>query len=143
MIRSRNPRIDVAALEAKVAADLAADPQALTDGRLMRLTATVQLRTIENALERAEERSAARTRWPDDIGGIVRGSPMLQRAILRAVGLLFRDQHDVNGHLIRAHRETLVLVHGLLERIDVLESRLEAERASARADRLARRYEPD
>jgi hypothetical protein len=143
MIRSRNPKIDVAALEAKVAADLAADPQAATDGRIMRLTATVHLRTIENALERAEERSAARTRWPDDIGGILRSSPLLQRVILRVIGLLFRDQHDVNAQLIRAHRETLVLTHGLIERIDILEARLEAERASARADRLARRYEPD
>lgn len=142
MIRSRNPKVDVAALEEKIAAELASDPQAAADGRIMRLTATVQLRTIENALDRAEERSAARTSWPADVGGPLTGSPLLQRLILRIVALLFRDQHDVNVHLIRAQRESLVLAHSLLERIDVLESRLEAERASARADRLARRYEP-
>ena len=144
MIRSRNPKIDVPALEEKIAADLAAEPQVRSNHRLIRLTAAVHLRTIENALERAEERSVARTQWPPEIDAFpFRGNGALQRLILRLVALLFRDQQDVNHQLIRAQRESLGLVHGLLERIDELELRLESERATARAERIARRHESD
>jgi hypothetical protein len=144
MIRSRNPKIDVAALEEKIAAELAANPEARSNHRLVRLTAAVHLRTIENTLERAEERSVARTQWPPEIDSFpFRGNITLQRLILRLAALLFRDQHEVNHQLIRAQREALGLVHGLLERIDELESRLEAERATARAERIARRHEPE
>ena len=144
MIRSRNPKIDVAALEEKIAADLAADPQVGSNHRLIRLTAAVHLRTIENALERAEERSVARTEWPPEIDAFpFRGNGPLQRLILRLVALLFRDQQDVNHQLIRAQREAVGLVHGLLERIDELELRLESERATARAERIARRRDSD
>jgi hypothetical protein len=144
MIRSRNPKIDVDALEQTVSDELAADPRVRADHRLVRLSAAVHLRTIENTLERAEERSAARAEWPAEISGFpFRGNAALQRLVLRLVGLLFRDQHDVNAQLIRAQRESLTLVHGLLERVDELEARLEAERATARAERMARRHEPD
>ena len=144
MIRSRNPKIDVAALEAKVAEELARDPQVRGSERLVRLAAAVHMRTIESALDHAEQRSEPRSSWPADITLFpFKGNTRLQRFVLWLMALAFRDQHDVNAQLIRAQRETLGLVSGLLDRIETLEARLEAERTNARMERLARRRESD
>jgi len=143
VIRSRNPKIDAPALEARIAQELATDPEFAGNERLSRLAAAVHVRTIENALLVAEQRSAPRTEWPAEMQTFpFRGNGMLQRLALRIVALVFRDQHGVNAQLIRAQRETLALLHNLVERVELLESRLEAERAAARAERIARRNEP-
>jgi hypothetical protein len=140
MIRSRNPRIDLDALEAQIAEELARDPQARSSERLARLAAAVHVRAIEDALERAEERSVPRKVWPPEFRLFpIHLSPRLQRLVLRAAELMFRDQHDVNAHLIRSQRETIALIDELLERIDRLEGELEAERAAMRVERMARR----
>jgi hypothetical protein len=144
VIRSRNPKIDLAALEAQIAEELERDPQARSTERLARLAASVHLHTIENALERAEERSTPRSAWPADLRMFpFHVSPALQRFVLRAVGLVFRDQHEVNAHVIRAQREQVALIASLLERVDQLETQLESERAAARAERMAHRNGPD
>jgi hypothetical protein len=143
MIRSRNPRIDVADLERRIDEELAREPGAHGDERLARLAATVHARTIEAQLERAEERSAPRTQWPPDVRIPAFVSPGVQRLILRVLSLAFRDQQQVNAALIHAQREMLSLVHTLLERIDDLELRLESERAAARAARMAQRTGED
>jgi hypothetical protein len=141
MIRSRNPRIDVDELERRIDEELARDPDAGDgDERLARLAATVHARAIEAQLNFAEQRSTPRTAWPVDLRvPFVLSSNVLKRAILRAMSLAFRDQYEANNALIRAQRETLALVHTLLERIDTLEARLEAERATTRAQRMAQR----
>ena len=139
MIRTRNPQIDVADLERRIDDELAREPGVHGDERLARLAAAVHARTIEAQLDRAEERSAPRTLWPSDVRAPALVSPALRRVILRALSLAFRDQHQVNGALIRSQRETLALVQTLLERIDALEARLESERAAARALRIAER----
>jgi hypothetical protein len=143
MIRTRNPRIDVAELERRIDEELAREPGAGGDERLARLAAAVHARTIEAQLDRAEERSTPRTEWPPDVRvpGVV--SPALRKLILRVLSLAFRDQHQVNAALIRSQRETLALVQTLIERIDVLEARLESERATARAARIAQRRNED
>ncbi len=123
MIRSRNAKIDVAALEAQIAEELERDPQTRSTERLARLAASVHVRTIENALEHASRR--------------------LQRLVLRVMALAFRDQYEVNAHLIRAQRETIALVDGLIERIDRLEAQLESERAALRSELMARRNAAD
>jgi hypothetical protein len=143
MIRTRNPRIDVDHLERRIDEELAREPGVPGDERLARLAAAVHARTIEAQLDEAEERSAPRTAWPAEVRvpGIV--SPAVRRLILRVLSLAFRDQHQVNAALIRSQREALALVQTLLERIDVLEARLEAERAAARAARIAQRRHED
>ena len=143
MIRTRNPRIDVADLERRIDAELSRDAGMRGDERLARLAAAVHARMIEAQLERAEERSVPRTQWPNDVRvpGIV--SPSMRNLILRALSLAFRDQHQVNAALIRSQRETLALVQTLIERVDVLETRLESERAAARALRIAQRRSED
>nr|QOL00465.1 hypothetical protein [uncultured organism] len=144
MIRSRNTKIDLADLESQIAEELERDPQARTTERLARLAAAVHVRTIENALERAEERSAPRTAWPADIRLFpIHVSPGLQRLVLRAMGLAFRDQYEVNAELIRAQRETIALVDGLIERVERLEAQLDAERAALRSELMARRNAAD
>jgi hypothetical protein len=139
MIRTRNPRIDVADLERRIDEELAREPGMRGNERLSRLAAAVHARTIEAQLDRAEERSTPRSHWPADVRVPALVSPAVRRLILRLLSLAFRDQHQVNASLIRAQRESLALVHTLLERIDALEGRLEAERAAARAARLAQR----
>lgn len=144
MIRSRNPKIDAGALEARIAQELARDPQLAGDERLSRLAAAVHVRTIENALTLAEERSVPRTEWPAEVQTFpFRGNSSLQRFALHIISLVFRDQHGVNAQLIRAQREMLGLLHSLLDRVEILESRLETERSVARAERIARRHDND
>jgi hypothetical protein len=139
MIRTRNPRIDVAELERRIEAEIAREPGARSDERLSRLAAAVHARTIEAQLDRAEERSVPRAQWPPDVRVPAVVSPGMRALILRLLALAFRDQHQVNASLIRAQRESLALIQTLLERIDALEARLEEERAAARAARIAQR----
>ena len=141
MIRSRNPRIDVDELERRIDAELARDPDAPSgDERLVRLAATVHARAIESQLNFAEQRSTARTAWPVDLRvPLISSSERLKKAVLAVMSLAFRDQYEANNALIRSQREMLALVQTLLERIDTLESRLEAERAVTRAQRIAAR----
>jgi hypothetical protein len=143
VIRSRNPRIDAAELERRIDEELAREPGAGGDDRLARLAAAVHARTIEAQLVRAEERSATRTEWPADVRvpGFV--SPSIRRLILRVLALAFRDQHQVNAALIQSQRESLALVQTLLERVDELEARIEAERSAARTARIAQRSGED
>jgi hypothetical protein len=144
MIRTRNPRIDVAELERRMDEELARDPGARGDERLTRLAATVHARTIEAQLDRAEERSAPRTEWPEDLRlPFVGSSQAVRRFVLRVLSMMFRDQHHVNAALIHSQRETLALVQTLLDRIEVLETRVDADRAAARALRIAQRRGED
>lgn len=145
MIRSRNPRIDVDELERRIDADLAGDPDAPSGHeRLARLAATVHARAIEAQLNFAEQRSIPRTMWPVDLRvPLVSSSERLKKAVLSVMSLAFRDQYEANNALIRSQREMLALVHTLIERIDVLEARLEAERATTRAQRIAQRQSGD
>jgi hypothetical protein len=141
VIRSRNPRIDVDDLERRIDAELARDPDTPTgDERLARLAATVHARSIEAQLNFAEQRSTPRDTWPVDLRvPFVSSSERLKKAILSIMSMAFRDQYEANNALIRSQRETLALIQTLLERIDTLESRLEAERATTRAQRIANR----
>jgi hypothetical protein len=141
MIRSRNPRIDVDDLEKRIDEELARDPDSTNgDERLTRLAATVHARAIEAQLNFAEQRSTARTTWPVDLRvPFILSSERLKRAVLRMMSMAFRDQYEANNALIRAQREQLALVQSLLDRIDMLEARLEAERATTRAQRIALR----
>jgi hypothetical protein len=140
MIHSRNSRLDTADLERRIDEELSRDPDAGSNDRLTRLAAAVHARTIESQLERAEERSTPRTVWPEELRiPFVSTSPLLRRLILKLMSLGFRDQHMVNAALIRSQREVLALVKTLLDRIEVLEARLEAERAAARAQRMTDR----
>jgi hypothetical protein len=141
VIRSRNPRIDVEELERRVDAELARDPDATGgDERLARLAATVHARAIESQLNFAEQRSTPRATWPVDVRiPLVSSSERLKKAILAMMSLAFRDQYEANNALIRSQREMLVLVQTLIDRIDILETRLETERATTRAQRIAQR----
>jgi len=141
MIRSRNPRIDIDDLERRIDAELARDPGA-PDGeeRLARLAATVHARAIESQLNFAEQRSTPRATWPVDLRvPLISSSERLKKAVLSIMSLAFRDQYEANNALIRSQREMLALVQTLLERIDTLEARLETERATTRAQRIAGR----
>jgi hypothetical protein len=141
VIRSRNPRIDVDELERRIDAELARDPDAAGgDERLARLAATVHARAIEAQLNFAEQRSTPRAAWPVDLRvPFVSSSERLKKVVLSVMSLAFRDQYEANNALIRSQREMLALLQTLLDRIDILEARLETERATTRAQRIAQR----
>jgi hypothetical protein len=141
MIRSRNPRIDVDDLERRIDAELARDPNAPdSDERLARLAATVHARSIEAQLNFAEQRSMPRTMWPVDLRvPLISSSEKLKGMVLRIMSLAFRDQYEANNALIRSQRELLALVQTLVDRVASLEERLETERATTRAQRIAQR----
>jgi hypothetical protein len=140
VIRSRNTRLNAAELQQRVEDELAREPGSEGDERLVRLAATVHAHAIEAQLERAESRARPRTAWPDDVRiPLVSWSASLRRLVLNALSLAFRDQFEVNAALIRSQRESLALIQSLLDRIEVLETRLEAERAAARTQRIAQR----
>ena len=139
-MRSRVPGLDAAELERRVAQELARDPDAAGDERLARMAATVHARAIEAQLNFAEQRSTPRTAWPPDLRlPLISSSERLKKAVLRLMSLAFRDQYEANNALIRSQRELLALVQTLLERIDALEARLETDRATTRAQRIADR----
>lgn len=145
MIRSRNPRIDLDDLERRIDEELARDPNAPDgDERLARLAATVHARAIEAQLNFAEQRSTPRSVWPIDLRvPFISSSESLKKLVLRGMSLAFRDQYEANNALIRSQRELLALVQTLLERVDSLEARLEVERATTRAQRIAQRRSDD
>ncbi len=141
-MRSRNPRIDIPALEQRVAEELARDP-AVGDERLARLAAQVHARTIEAQLAHAQERSAPREAWPEDLRIFPFQLPALQRFALRLLRLASRDQQEVNAALIRSARESLALAQALSERLAELEARFERDRSAERTRRIAQRKGDD
>ena len=138
MIRSGNARLDVGAIQA--AAETASGDG---DERRARLTAQIRIRTIETQLAHAEERSAPREQWPQNLRFFPFGSRAVQAFALRVLRLAFRDQHEVNAALVRSAREALLLAQGLAERIEELEARLDRERAEERSRTMARRERDD
>ena len=115
MIRSNNPRIDVEALRARVGEEVkrVSDPE--SSPRVSKLSLELHLQAIEQALQFAEERSAPRTSWPENLQMFpFSASRKLREFALRVLGLAMRDQQEVNAALIRSQRETLAMVRSLL-----------------------------
>jgi len=117
MIRTKNPRIDVDELRARVTQEM--DRTDSEGGmRESKLALELHLQAIEQALQHAEERSVPRTTWPDNLKLFPFSlSPRLRAAALRVLGLAMRDQQEVNAALIRSQRETLTLIHAVLRHL--------------------------
>jgi hypothetical protein len=117
MIRTKNPRIDIEELRARVAQEMErADSECgMQDTKL---SLELHIRAIEQSLLQAEERSAPRTTWPDNLKLFPFSlSPRLRAVALRVLGLAMRDQQEVNAALIRSQRETIVLLRAVLDRL--------------------------
>ena len=115
MIRSNNPRIDVAALQQRVDEEVKSMSEPQSSPRITKLALELHLQTIEQALAFAEERSAPRTSWPENLQMFpFSASRRLREFALRVLGLAMRDQQEVNAALIRSQRETIALLKALL-----------------------------
>jgi hypothetical protein len=115
MIRTKNPRIDLEALRARVAAEIDRTGEPETGARVAKLALELHMQSIEQALRLAEERSVPRTTWPENLSLFpFSASPWLRRTALRVLGLALRDQQEVNAALIRSQRETLTLIRSIL-----------------------------
>lgn len=116
MIRSNNPRIDVEALQKRIDEEVASMSEPQSSPRISKLALELHLQTIEQALAFAEERSAPRTSWPENLQMFpFTASRRLREFALRVLGLALRDQQEVNAALIRSQRETIALLKALLQ----------------------------
>src|SRR5579872_374564 len=117
-MRSNNPRLDVEALRARVGEEVkrVSDPE--SNPRVSKLSLELHLQAVEQALQFAEERSAPRTSWPENLQMFpFSASRKLREFALRVLGLAMRDQQEVNAALIRSQRETLAMVRALLRQL--------------------------
>jgi len=118
VIRSNNPRIDIEALRARVEEEKKRMSEPVGDPRVSKLALELHLQAVEQALAAAEERSAPRTTWPENLKMFpFSTSRKLREFALRVLGLAMRDQQEVNAALIRSQRETLALVRTLLTQL--------------------------
>ena len=118
MMRSKNPKIDIEALRARVAEEAKSMGEPQGTSRESKLALELHLQTIEHALAAAEERSAPRTTWPENLQMFpFSASRRLRDFALRVLGLALRDQQEVNAALIRSQRETLALVRSLMQQL--------------------------
>jgi hypothetical protein len=71
---------------------------------------------IEIQINQAEAKAHSRQKWPDRLNRFPFNlSPKLQRAVLKLVDLLFRDQREVNLLLIQSLRQSLLLQRQLMQ----------------------------
>lgn len=118
-IRTNNPRIDIEALRARVAEEMARANEPQSSARVAKLALELHLQTIEQALLLAEERSIPRSSWPENLKLFPFSvSPRLREFALRILGLALRDQQEVNAALIRSQRETIALIQALLRHLE-------------------------
>jgi hypothetical protein len=117
MMRTKNPRIDIALLRERVADEII-HADAEVDMNQSARALNLHLEAIEHALKLAEERSVPRTVWPDNLKLFPFSiSPWLRTVALRILSLAMRDQQEVNAALIRSQRETLTLIHAVLRHL--------------------------
>jgi hypothetical protein len=117
MIRTKNPRIDVDELRARVKQEM---EHSYSENGMQetQLALELHLQAIEQSLQQAEERSVPRTTWPDNLKLFPFSvSPHLRAVALRVLGLAMRDQQEVNAALIRSQRETIVLLRAILSHL--------------------------
>jgi hypothetical protein len=73
---------------------------------------------IEIQINQAEAKAHSRQKWPDRLNRFPFNlSPKLQRAVLKAVDLLFRDQREVNLLLVQSLRQSLLLQRQLMQQL--------------------------
>lgn len=117
MIRTKNPRIDIDELRARVAQEMERTDSE-SGMQETKLALELHLQAIEQSLRHAEERSVPRTAWPDNLRLFPFSlSPRLRAAALRMLGLAMRDQQEVNAALIRSQRETIALFRAVLRQL--------------------------
>ena len=114
-IESNNPRIDIEALRKRVAEEVANLQGPAKSTRVIKLALELHLQSIEDALRVAEERSAPRTTWPENLNVFPFSlSPKMREFALKILALATRDQQEVNAALIRSQRETIAIINELL-----------------------------
>jgi 2-polyprenyl-3-methyl-5-hydroxy-6-metoxy-1,4-benzoquinol methylase len=129
MIGENNPEINVDELMAKIR-----DEVAKRKGRPQRIiksshadtsNLTLHLSYIESFLKNAEDRAYTRTKWPDKLNRFPFNlSKKLQKATLKLLNFLFKDQREINFNLLQALRESVVINQQLVAEISSLKTQL-------------------
>ena len=129
MIGENNPEINVDELMAKIRDEVAkrkGQPQrVIKSSDADRSNLTLHLSYIESFLKNAENRAYTRTKWPDKLNRFPFNlSKKLQKATLKLLNFLFKDQREVNLNLLQALRESVVINRQLIAEITSLKTQI-------------------
>ena len=129
MIGENNPEINVDELMAKIRNEVAkrkGQPHRViksSDPDTSNLT--LHLSYIESFLKNAEDRAYTRTKWPDKLNRFPFNlSKKLQKATLKLLNFLFKDQREINFNLLQALRESVVINQQLIAEISSLKTQI-------------------
>ncbi|MDH6078448.1 methyltransferase domain-containing protein [Chrysosporum ovalisporum FSS-45] len=129
MIGENNPEINVDELMAKIRDEVAkrkGRPQGvIKSSHADTSNLTLHLSYIESFLKNAEDRAYTRTKWPDKLNRFPFNlSKKLQKATLKLLNFLFKDQREINFNLLQALRESVVINQQLVAEISSLKTQL-------------------
>ncbi len=129
MIGENNPEINVDELMAKIRDEVAkrkGRPQGvIKSSNADTSNLTLHLSYIESFLKNAEDRAYTRTKWPDKLNRFPFNlSKKLQKATLKLLNFLFKDQREINFNLLQALRESVVINQQLIAEISSLKTQL-------------------
>ena len=129
MIGENNPEINVDELMAKIRDEVAkrkGRPQGvIKSSHADTSNLTLHLSYIESFLKNAEDRAYTRTKWPDKLNRFPFNlSKKLQKATLKLLNFLFKDQREINFNLLQALRESVVINQQLIAEISSLKTQL-------------------
>jgi 2-polyprenyl-3-methyl-5-hydroxy-6-metoxy-1,4-benzoquinol methylase len=129
MIGENNPEINVDELMAKIRDEVAkrkGRPQGvIKSSHADTSNLTLHLSYIESFLKNAEDRAYTRTKWPDKLNRFPFNlSKKLQKATLKLLNFLFKDQREINFNLLQALRESVVINGQLIAEISSLKTQI-------------------
>ncbi|MFB2737153.1 methyltransferase domain-containing protein [Umezakia ovalisporum] len=129
MIGENNPEINVDELMAKIRHEVAkpkGQPQrVIKSSNTDTSNLTLHLSYIESFLKNAEDRAYTRTKWPDKLNRFPFNlSKKFQKATLKLLNFLFKDQREINFNLLQALRESVFINGQLIAEISSLKTQL-------------------
>jgi len=131
MIETNNPEINVNDLMEQVRAEVAKRNSPILQAKksnpakFINNSLDVKLLNIQALINNAEDRSQARTKWPEKLNKFpLNISKKLQQIILKSLNFLFKEQRVVNLSLVQAGRESLEINRELIKQIISLQERI-------------------
>ncbi|MFB2816903.1 class I SAM-dependent methyltransferase [Umezakia ovalisporum] len=129
MIGENNPEINVDELMAKIRHEVAkpkGQPQrVIKSSNTDTSNLTLHLSYVESFLKNAEDRAYTRTKWPDKLNRFPFNlSKKFQKATLKLLNFLFKDQREINFNLLQALRESVFINGQLIAEISSLKTQL-------------------
>jgi O-antigen chain-terminating methyltransferase len=130
MLESGNPNVNVDELAQRVRDEVArVQHSRVTDvagERILTLRGSVNLGAIESWVAIADQKTRARTKWPNHLHIFpFTRSGRMQGFVLKVLAFVFKDQRQANEAFIAAFRESIILNRQLIEQLQLLRDRVE------------------